>query len=56
MQRAKEKELMIYMGSDAHYYLEIGKFDRSIALLNEIDYPKELILNCRADKLSEMFD
>ena len=55
---AKEKSCRIYLASDAHYSSRVGKFPLSINLLNEIDYPRELILNCneeqiRADLFSE---
>lgn len=43
---AKEKECIIYLGTDAHFCMEVGKFTNVLGLLNEIDYPKELILNC----------
>ena len=48
---AKEKACDIYLASDAHYSSRIGKFPLSIELLNEIDYPKELILNCNEENL-----
>ena len=48
---AKEHECRIYLASDAHYSSRIGKFPLSIALLNEIDYPKDLILNCNEDQI-----
>jgi putative hydrolase len=52
---AKEKGNKIYLGSDAHYCFEVGKFENVIKLLNDLDYPKELILNCNEDMLKEMF-
>ena len=56
LQSAKNNGNKIYLGSDAHYCEEVGKFDRVIRLLNIIDYPKELILNCNEDMLKSMFD
>lgn len=52
---AKKKDCNIYLGSDAHYSMEIGRFDRSICVLNQIGYPKELVLNCDKDKLKSLF-
>lgn len=50
---AKKNGNLIYLGTDAHYYKEIGKFDNAISLLNKINYPKELILNCNEKLLKE---
>lgn len=41
----KQKGLKVIMGSDAHIDLEVGKDCLSSQLLEELDYPKELILN-----------
>ncbi len=51
---AKQNRNLISMGTDAHYCLEIGKFTKVLELLNEIDYPKELILNCNKDMLEAL--
>lgn len=51
---AKEKGNLISMGSDAHYHEHIGKFDLSLALLNDIDFPKERIINCNEELLRSM--
>ncbi len=55
LQYAKEKECKIYLGSDAHFCAEVGVFSNLIRVLNEIDYPKELILNCNEKILNLMF-
>lgn len=44
----KEKGLKIVIGSDAHIDLEVGKIDLAEAVLQEIDYPKEWILNYKS--------
>ena len=52
---AKDRNCRIYLASDAHYSGRIGKFPLAIELLNDIDYPQELILNCNEDQIkSEM--
>lgn len=48
---AKEHRNFIYLGTDAHYCNEVGCFERVISLLNAVDYPKELIMNCNIDLL-----
>ena len=52
---AKENGNKIYLGTDAHYCDEVGQFNNAISMLNEIDYPKELILNCNLDTLNTLF-
>lgn len=48
---AKENGNPIYLGTDAHFCEAIGDFTNVINLLNEIDYPKDLILNINEDLL-----
>ena len=51
---AKENKNMISLGTDAHSCYEVGRFDNVLCLLNEIDYPKDLIINCDNDKLLKL--
>ncbi len=51
---ARENGNKIYLGTDAHFAARVGLFDMSLALLNEIDYPKNLILNCDYEKLANL--
>lgn len=52
---ARENGNKIYLGSDAHYCKEVGHFDNCINMLNALDYPKELILNCNEEMLRKYF-
>lgn len=52
---AKENKNKIYLGTDAHYCLEVGRFENTIKLLNDLEYPRDLILNCNLDMLEETF-
>ena len=56
VKKAKENGNYIYLGTDAHSSYEVGKFDNCIKLLNDIDYPKSLILNCDRERLKELSD
>lgn len=49
---AKTNGNYIYLGTDSHYCDNVGNFEKSIKLLNEIDFPKDRILNCREDLLN----
>lgn len=40
-----ERGVRIVCGSDAHYWQDVGRFDSVLALLKEIRFPKELVLN-----------
>lgn len=53
---AKENKCKISLGTDAHFCMAVGDFTNTIELLNELDYPKELILNCNRDWLETMFN
>lgn len=51
---AKQNKNLISLGSDAHYCLEVGKFSNVLKYLNEVNYPKELILNCNEEMLKNL--
>ncbi len=46
----KNEGTKIVVGSDAHSLFQIGKFDDAIKMLEEIDFPEELIMNLTAEK------
>ena len=48
---AKENGNKICMGTDSHYCLAVGDFTKSLELLNNVDFPKDRILNCNYDML-----
>lgn len=52
---ARDNNNPIVLGSDAHFYTEVGLFDKSIRLLNKLGYPKGLILNCSVPMINEIF-
>ena len=51
---ARDNGNKIYLGSDAHFAECIGDFGDSLTLLNELDYPKNLILNCSLNQLESL--
>lgn len=51
---AGENGNKIYLGTDAHFSEHVGIFNLSLKLLNEIDYPKNLILNCDLNQLESL--
>ncbi|MGL5355754.1 MAG: phosphatase [Cetobacterium sp.] len=42
---AKKEQCYISLGTDSHYSGHIGEFQRVIQLLEEVDYPQDLIIN-----------
>lgn len=46
----KEHNVSITVGSDAHISFAVGKFDKAIEILSNINMPKELIMNLDPDK------
>lgn len=47
----KKYETPVVAGTDAHVFLQIGDFERTYKLLEEIDFPSELVLNTDINKL-----
>lgn len=45
LQFCKEYQVPIVVDSDAHFDAYIGEFDQATALLTEVDFPEELVLN-----------
>lgn len=51
LKKCMELNVPIVLGSDAHISFDVGNFDNSIKLLEEINFPKELVVNTSKDKL-----
>lgn len=49
----REYQVPILMGSDAHFDMRVGEFGYAIRLLQELDYPQELVLNRSIQALME---
>lgn len=46
-----EHGVKIMLGSDAHIYYDVGRFDNCYRLLEEMNFPEELVWNFREDVL-----
>lgn len=53
LELCKKYRVPIVMDSDAHFDTLIGKFDMARALLEEIDFPEELVLNSSVEMLKK---
>lgn len=49
----KRYQVPVVLSTDAHFSLEVGQVPNSIALLEEIDFPEDLILNTSLKKLCD---
>ena len=50
----KRLEVPVVVNSDAHFAARIGVFDQAVALLEEVDFPKKLIINADIDRFEEV--
>lgn len=46
----KKHSVPVIINSDAHFCLQVGKFDNAIQMLKDIDFPEELIVNSSIDR------
>lgn len=46
-----KKGVKISVDSDAHFYTHIGKFDKALAMLEEISFPEDLVVNAEWTRL-----
>lgn len=49
----KKHKVNITLGSDAHIAFEVGEFHKAIGIINDIDMPKELIMNLSPQRLKQ---
>ncbi len=52
----KKYKLKIILGSDAHICYQVGIFDNAEKLLEEVDFPKELVINYHEDEIKKFFN
>lgn len=51
LELCKEYAVPVIMGSDAHFDTLIGEFSMARELLEEVDFPEELVLNRSVEAL-----
>jgi len=49
----KEQKVKIVVGSDAHIAFDVGRFDKVMEILREVNMPEELIMNLSAERFIE---
>lgn len=50
----KKYDVPILMGTDSHICYTIGRFEEALAVLEEVDFPEELILNGDPDNINKI--
>jgi putative hydrolase NT01CX_1282 len=45
LEECKRQDMPVILGSDAHFYTYIGGFDNIMPLLEEVNFPDELVIN-----------
>lgn len=51
LEYAKKEKCLISLGSDAHFSGDIGNFSKATSLIEEVDYPEDLIINSSIENL-----
>lgn len=51
-----KKGVKISVDSDAHYHTHIGDFSKALSMLDEIDFPEELIVNANWQRLEKYLE
>ena len=51
----KKYGVAIVLDSDAHYHAQVGEFPHGFALLREVDFPQELLVNGSVESLNAFF-
>ncbi|OCN02547.1 phosphatase [Clostridium sp. W14A] len=51
LEACKRNRASVVIGSDAHIWYDVGRFEEAFALINEVGFPEELVLNLSFDGL-----
>ncbi len=49
----KKYEVPVIVSSDAHYHTYVGEHTKALQMLEDIDFPEELIVNANIDRFNE---
>ncbi|WP_250674104.1 phosphatase [Paraclostridium ghonii] len=51
----KKHKVKVILGSDAHIYYQVGSFENCIKIIEEVDFPGNLVVNFNEDYIKEFF-
>lgn len=52
----KKHEVNISVGTDAHFSSSVGSFDEALGILEEVDFPEELVANTSVEKFLKLLE
>lgn len=55
LELCKKYKAKIILGSDAHIYYQVGSFENCEKILNEVDFPGNLVVNYSEEYIKEIF-
>ena len=56
LELCKKYKVRVVLGSDAHISYDVGKFPYNGNLIEEVNFPKELVINYHEDQIVEFFN
>lgn len=54
LRTCKKYQAPVILGTDSHICYTVGRFDEALALIREVDFPEELILNAKPDSIAQL--
>ncbi len=54
LETCKKYQAPVLLGTDSHVCYTVGKFDAALAMIEEVGFPEELILNCDPKNISRL--
>ncbi|WP_373600740.1 phosphatase [Paraclostridium bifermentans] len=55
LELCKKYKAKVILGSDAHIYYQVGSFENCEKILNEVDFPGNLVVNYSEEYIKEIF-
>jgi len=52
---AKDQEVPVIVSSDSHICYDVGNFTRALALLDELEFPEELVVNSSSKRFADFW-
>lgn len=52
----RKYQVPVILGTDSHVCYTVGRFDAALQLIEELDFPEELILNCNPRNIEQLMN
>ena len=53
---ARKREVPVIVSSDSHICFDVGQFARTLALLDDLEFPEELVVNSSLKRLADFWE